>query len=139
MTSRLQSSGIAALSFTLSAAVLALALTPAVASAQDNVIEEIELTARGDRMVEQRRVPTSDLDLTSAAGMKTLNSRIRSAITAVCDDHGDGRHTIAEVRCRSQARHSSNLQVAALRSEAFALAAANGARPAATDIVVAAR
>ena len=46
MTSRLQTSGIAALSFTLPTAMLALALTPAAAAAQTNVVDGIELTAR---------------------------------------------------------------------------------------------
>lgn len=139
MTSRLQSSGIAALSFTLSAALLGLALSPGIASAQSGTVDEIELTARGDRIVEQRRVDASDLDLASVLGMKALDSRVRRAITAVCDEPGVGRNTLAEGRCRHRARLDADRQVASLRSDAIALAAAGPIVPADRDIVVASR
>lgn len=139
MTSRLKTSGIAALSFTLSAAMLALALTPAAVAAQTNVLDGIELTAPGDRIVEERRVSVSGLDFTNASDMRKLDARILRAISAVCNEPGLGRNTMAEGRCRHQARQSSNVQVAALRSQAIALAAAGRTAPAPRDIVVAAR
>ena len=139
MTSRLKTSGIAALSFTFSAALLALALTPAAASAQTNVLDGIELTAPADRIVEERRVSASGLDFTNASDMRKLDARILRAISAVCDEPGLGRNTAAEGRCRYQARQSANTQVAALRSQAIALAAAGRAAPAPRDIVVASR
>jgi UrcA family protein len=139
MTERRSSSGIAALSFTASAALLALALTPAAASADTNVGGDIELTAPGDRIVEERRIDASGVDFTSASDLRKLDSRILRAISAVCDEPGLGRNTIAEGRCRDQARKSSNAQVAALRSQAIALAAAGRTAPAPRDIVVAAR
>ena len=139
MTSRLQTSGIAALSFTLSAAVLALALTPAAASAQTNVIDGIELTAPGDRMVTERRVSASDVDFTNAADMRKLNGRISRAITAVCDSVDQRINTVAESQCRRDARASSDRQVAALRSEAIALAALGRTAPTSRDIVLAGR
>ena len=139
MTSRLKTSGIAALSFTVSAALLALALTPAAASAQTNVLDGIELTAPADRIVEERRVSASGLDFTNASDMRKLDSRILRAISAVCDEPGLGRNTAAEGRCRYQARQSANSQVAALRSQAIALAEAGRAAPAPRDIVVASR
>lgn len=139
MTSRLQSSGIAALSFTLSAAVLALALTPSVASAQANTLADIELTARGDRIVEERRVPTSGLNFTSASDMKKLDASIGRAITAVCAQQDLSFIKTAEIQCRQVARLSSVRQVTALRNQAIALAAAGRVAPSAGDIVVAAR
>lgn len=139
MTSRIKSSGIAALSFTLSAAVLALALTPAVASAQASALADIELTAPGDWIVEERRVATAGLDFTNAADMKTLDGRLRRAITAVCDGRDLSLINTAELACRQQARVSADRQVTAMRNEAFALAAAARAAPTNRDIVVAAR
>lgn len=139
MTNRRSSSGIAALTITASAALLALALPSGVAAAQTNVLDDIELTAPGDRIVEERRVNTSDVDFTSASDLRKLNSRILSAITAVCDEPGLGRNTMAEGRCRDRARKSSNTQVAALRSQAIALAAAGRTAPNPRDIVIAAR
>nr|WP_314443098.1 UrcA family protein [uncultured Sphingomonas sp.] len=136
MTSRLQSSGIAALSFTISAGVLALALTPATASAAaTGNSEEVEFTVTGERLVGTKRVATSDLDLTDSADLKRLDSRIRGAIGQVCAEHGDGRITPSENRCRFEARRSTDQQVAALlRSES--LAAAAGVPVAASTITV---
>jgi UrcA family protein len=139
MTSRLQSSGIAALSFTLSAGVLALALTPAVSHAATTSSEPVELTARGERLVEARRVDASDLDLASATDMKTLDARISRAINQVCREPGNSRATIDSSDCGAEARRSADQQVAALRSSATMLAAANGASQARTITVVASR
>lgn len=139
MTSRLKTSGIAALSFTLSAAVLALALTPGMASAQASNLDDIELTAPGDRIVEERRVDVEGVDFTNAADMKKLDARIGRAIVVVCAEQDLGRIKTVEVQCRHQARLSTDRQVAALRSEAIALAAAGRTAPGASDIVVAAR
>ncbi len=139
MTSRLQSSGIAALSFTLSAAVLALALTPGVASAQTNFLADIELTAPGDRIVEERRVNTAGVDFNNAADMKKLDARIGRAITAVCAGQDLSLVKTAEMQCRQVARLSTDRQIAVLRNEAIALAAAGRVAPRASEIVVAAR
>ncbi|WP_426266703.1 UrcA family protein [Sphingomonas sp. LHG3443-2] len=139
MTSRLQSSGIAALSFTLSAAVLALALTPGVAAAQTNFLGDIELTAPGDRIVEERRVNTAGVDFNNAADMKKLDARIGRAITAVCAGQDLSLVKTAEMQCRQVARLSTDRQLAMLRNEAIALAAAGRAAPRASVIVVAAR
>jgi UrcA family protein len=139
MTKRLQSSGIAALSFTLSAGLLALALTPAMAHAATGSIVDWEVTATGDRIVDSRRVDANDLDLTSDADLRLLDGRIRRAINQVCDDAGTGRNSLGEYRCRDEARLSSNRQVAALRDQAIALAANGFARPDAAVAIVAAR
>lgn len=138
MSNRLFSSGIAALSFTVSAGILGLALTPAVASAA-TVSDEVEVVVTGDRTVATKRVATADLDLTSGADLKRLDARIRGAISDVCDDGADGRITLAESRCRSDARRSSYEQVAVLRSQATALASAAQADSASEIAVVAAR
>lgn len=80
MTNALRSSGIAALSFTLSAGLLALALTPAMASAATvTSVAPVEITVTGDRSVSSRRVATADLGLTSESAMKRLDARIRGA------------------------------------------------------------
>jgi UrcA family protein len=138
MTTRLQSSGIAALSFTLSAGVLAFALTPALASAAP-IGDTNELTASGERIVETRRVETSDLNLASAADLKTLDGRIRRAIGEVCSDNATPRTAFYNVACRYDARRSADQQLAALRSSATLLTAANGASQSRTISVVASR
>jgi UrcA family protein len=139
MTSRLQSSGIAALSFTLSAGILALALTPAIAHAATVEAEPVELIATGDREVETRRIDASAVDFSNAADLKLLQSRINRAINDVCREPGNGRAIIASGRCYTEARLSANQQVAALRSSATLLAAANGVQGTRTITVVASR
>lgn len=139
MTSRLQSSGIAALSFTLSAGILALALTPAMAHAAATDAAPVELTATADRDVETRRVDASDIDFTNAADLKMLNSRINRAVNDVCRDPGYGRATIGSGRCYTEARLSANQQVAALRNSDTLLAAAGSVRGARTITIVASR
>lgn len=136
MTNRLQSSGIAALSFTVSAGLLALALTPATAKAAGSDMEPYELVATGERMVESRTIDASDVDFTNAADMKRLGSRINQAINQVCRD---GSTLIATGRCYSDARQSANQQIAALRSSATTLAAASSVSGARTLTVVASR
>ncbi len=138
MTSRVQSSGIAALSFTISAAVLGLALTPAVASAAP-VTNEIELTAPSDRITETRIVHTSDLDLNSDSGLKVLKSRVDRAIGEVCRGPGTGRVPTLDSECAFGARQGANEQIAALRSSALLASAANGAGAVRTIRVVASR
>lgn len=123
MSNRLLSSGLAALSFTVSTGLLAMALAPGIAHASTRA-NAVEVTVSGEQMVASKRVGTGDLDLTDAADLKRLDARIRGAISEVCDDAGNGRTSIAESRCRQQARRESDQQVAALRSEATALAAA---------------
>lgn len=123
MTNRLQSSGIAALSFTVSAGLLALALTPATAKAAASDMEPYELVATGERMVESRTIDASDVDFTNAADVKRLGSRINQAINQVCRDGSTGRTLIASGRCYSDARQSANQQIAVLRSSATTLAA----------------
>jgi UrcA family protein len=135
MTTRLQSSGIAALSFTLSASVLAFALTPALANAAP--IEEV--IATGERIVETRRVETSDLNLASASDLKTLDGRIRRAVVQVCNEPGNPRATLDNRVCREDARRSADQQLSALRSSATLLTAANGASQSRTITVVASR
>ncbi|UUR07867.1 UrcA family protein [Sphingomonas glaciei] len=139
MTSRLQSSGIAALSFTLSAGILALALTPAVAHAAITDAEPVELTATADRDVQTRRVDASDVDFTNAADLKRLKSRIDRAVFDVCRDPGNDRRLIADGRCHYDARRSANEQVAALRASATLLAAAGSVKGARTITLVASR
>ncbi|NJC05444.1 UrcA family protein [Sphingomonas kaistensis] len=141
MTSRLKSSGIAALSFTLSAGILALALTPAMAQASGTEAEPIDLTATADRdrEVRTRIVDASDVDFTSAADLKRLNSRINGAVNDVCRDQGDGRATIGSGRCYVEARLSANRQVAALRNSATLLAAAGSVKGARLVTIVASR
>lgn len=133
MSHRLLSSGAAALSFALAAGLAT--LTPAVAAAASAPT----VTVTGDRTVSTRRVATADLDLTAAADLKRLDARIRGAIGEVCDDGATGRMTMAESRCRSDARRSSDQQVAALRSRATALASAARAKSGSEIAVVAAR
>jgi UrcA family protein len=135
MTTRLQSSGIAALSFTLSAGVLAFALTPALA----NAAPIREVVATGEGVIETRRVETSDLNLASASDLKTLDSRIRRAIGQVCNEPGNPRATLDNRVCRHDARRSADQQLAALRSSATLLTAANGVSQSRTITVVASR
>lgn len=123
MSNRLLSSGLAALSFTVSASLLALALAPGMAHAS-TAGDVVEVVVTGESMVVTKRVATADLDLTDATDLKRLYTRIRGAIRQVCDDSGNGRTSNAESRCRHEARRSSNQQVAVLRSEAIALATA---------------
>lgn len=139
MTNRLHSSGIAALSFTLSAGVLALALTPAVASAATGSSDPVEFTVTGERLVATKRVTTADLDLNDSKDLKRLDARIRGAVEQVCVEHGDGRMTVSENLCRADARRSANQQLAALRGEALALASGGDSGPSSTIAVVAAR
>ncbi|GAA4001873.1 UrcA family protein [Sphingomonas humi] len=138
MTSRLRSSGIAALSFTLSASVLALTLAPAMAHAATTTRDPVEVTVTGERQLMTARIATNDLNLASAAGMKRLNNRILGAIGQVCRDDVNGS-TTAERVCRYEARVSADRQVAALRSEALALASGSSGSTSSPDIVVAAR
>lgn len=112
MTSRLRSTGLAALSFTLSASVLALALAPAMAHA---AIDDTQTIVTGERGVPTRTVSTADLDLTSKADLKRLDARIDRAIGEVCREPGNGRATIASGLCLAEARSSAERQVAALR------------------------
>lgn len=135
MTTRLQSSGIAALSFTLSAGVLAFALTPALANAAP--IDEV--VATGERIVETQRVETSDLNLASATDLKKLDGRIRRAIVQVCSDAATPRAAFYDNVCREDARRSADQQLAALRSSATLLTAADGASASRTITVVASR
>lgn len=139
MTSRLQSSGIAALSFTLSASLLALALTPAVAHAAEADVASLDIAATGDRIVDSKRIDASDLDLTSSADLRQLEGRISRAISAVCDDGGTSISSLSEQRCRRDARQSSDRQVALLRDRAVALASSGFARPDVAAAALAAR
>lgn len=139
MTSRLMSSGLAALSFTISAGVLAVTLAPAMAHAATTGIDPVEVTVTAERQVATKRVATADLDLTSAADLQRLDTRILGAIGQVCREDNDGRTSNAERICRYDARLSADRQVAALRSGAMALADASGGASHSADIIVAAR
>lgn len=123
MNTRLQSTGLAALSFTLSAGVLALALTPAMVSAAAPSTEIEEFTVSAEREVVTRRVATADLDLANASDLKRLDARIRRAISEVCREPSNYRVTAQSNRCGSDARRSANEQVAAIRRAGTALAA----------------
>lgn len=123
MNNRLKSTGFAALSFSISAGILALALVPAMATAASPATELEELTVNADRDVRTRRVATADLDLANASDLKRLDSRIRRAIGEVCREPGFGRVTFESVRCGSDARRSADQQVAALLRSGTALAA----------------
>jgi UrcA family protein len=133
MSHRLLSSGSAAVSFALVAGLAA--LTPGAATAASAPT----VTVTADGTVSTRRVSTADLDLTAARDLKRLDARIRGAIGKVCDDGATGHFTMAESLCRADARRSSDRQVAALRSEATALAAAAQAKSGSEIAVVAAR
>jgi UrcA family protein len=137
MSNRLLSSGIAALSFTVSATLLALTLAPASAAAA--TAEEVAVTITGNREIATKRVSTADLDLADAADLRRLEARLRGAVADVCDRGSNGRITLPEARCRDEARRSSDRQVAALRSEAHARTAANQARSTSEITILAAR
>lgn len=137
MNSRLKSSGVAALSFSVSAGLLALALTPSVAAAATT--GEVEATITGSRELRTREVSVAGLDLTKASDLKRLHAKVRSAIVDVCADGGNVRITFAESQCRRVAKVSTDRQIADLRSAATARMAA-GQAPASSKIaVVAAR
>jgi UrcA family protein len=137
MSDKLLSSGIAALSFTVSAALLALTLAPVSAAAA--TADEVTVTITGNREIATKRVSTADLDLANAADLRRLEARVRGAVADVCDRGSNGRITLPEARCRDEARRSSDRQLAALRSEAQARTAANQARSTSEITVLAAR
>ena len=138
MTSKLKSTGFAALSFTVSAAVFAITLSPAVASAA-TVESDVEVVITGERQISTKQVSYADLDLTDAADLKRLSNRIGAAVSDVCETVTGGRFTLSDGTCRSEARRSADQQVAAIRSSANALAAATAAGSNRTIAVVAAR
>lgn len=138
MNNRLQSTGLAALSFSVSAGILALALTPGMASAAP-VIETEEYTVTGERLARVKRVATADLDLTSASDLKRLDARIRGAIGDVCFEDVGRWPTLSEQQCRSDARQSADQQVAALRQVATAMASRGEAFKTSAIAIVAAR
>jgi UrcA family protein len=137
MSDKLLSSGIAALSFTVSAALLALTLAPVSAAAA--TADEVTVTITGNREIATKRVSTADLDLANAADLRRLEARVRGAVADVCDRGSNGRITLPEARCRDEARRSSDRQLAALRSEAQARTASNQARSTSEITVLAAR
>ena len=140
MSNRLMSSGLAALSFTVSAGLLALALTPSVASAASTKADgDVVATITGNRAVAVKEVSTAGLDLTDARDLQRLNTQVRVAIKEVCSNGDNGRIGFAEARCRDEARASSDRQIAALQSQAVARMAANQAPVSSKIAVVAAR
>lgn len=134
MNNRLQSTGLAALSFSLSAGLLALALAPAMAHAAA-LTDSDQFTVTGERPVASRRVATADLDLASLSDLKRLDARISRAIGQVCREPGYGRATIESSHCESDARRSANQQVAVLRS-ATALAVTGSQREVTSAITI---
>jgi UrcA family protein len=102
-------------------------------------VEEIRLTAPSEYIVETRRVGTSDLDLTSAADLKTLNGRISRAANQVCRDPGTNRVTLESGFCAYNARRDASEQVAALRSSALMASAANAVSAPGSITIVASR
>lgn len=90
----------------------ALASFPALAAAQPSA--EISVTALVNRAV----VPYADLDLGSFAGKRTFSRRLASAIEQVCGSFDNVREHYEEdqiIRCRADARHSADRQLAQRR------------------------
>lgn len=138
MTNSLKSAGLAALSFTISAGVLAVALVPATASAS-GMTTDFRVVAQLDRDVLTTRVAINDLDLTRDADLRTLDARLHSASVYVCRSSDGERISAAEARCRIDAKASADIQVAGLREKARALAAAGQPVTIVSSIVLAAR
>jgi UrcA family protein len=100
--------------FILSA--LAASLTASIATSP----AAAQAPAAGDRLI----VSYSDLDLSSRAGVRTLNRRILTAVQTACGSASDidlrGRNSVNE--CRSATYAQANAQV----RDAIALASRNG-------------
>jgi UrcA family protein len=136
MRNQLKSSGLTALSFTLSAGLLALALTPGISSAATTA-GPTEVTVEGERVFARASVAVNSFDLTKASDLKRLNARIRGAIAEVCGETANVRMTVDESRCRDEARRSTQAQVAALRNASALAARGVQGRDAAIAVVAA--
>jgi UrcA family protein len=139
MDNRLKSTGVAALSFSVSAALLAFALTPAMASAAPIGADNLNFTVNGEQVTATKRVSTADLDLTSASDLRRLDARIGSAVREVCRGSGKSLVTISSGACDSEARRSADRQVAALRNAATSVASATSGSQGAPITIVALR
>lgn len=117
MTRTLQSTGFAALAFSI-----ALGLVAATVS-QPAAATELRITAQDDDVL-TKRVSVADLDLSQAKDVRRLEGRIRSAARFVCAPLSAGRVLVEEANCRAVAQASTVTQVAALRERATRLAAA---------------
>ena len=115
MSDRLKSAGLAALSFTLSAGLLAAALSPATANASpldtQNGYERFSVS-----------VATGDLDLTSVKDQRRLERRIRNAARDMCEIGVSERLRQTERLCRENAVQSTSTEVAGLIERAERLA-----------------
>jgi UrcA family protein len=107
MSNRLKSAGLAALSFSLSAGLLAAVLSPALASASP-----LDTQTGNERMTVQVKV--DDLDLTSATDQRKLDRRIRNAARDVCDTGESDRIRHYERLCLRNAVGSAAPEVAGL-------------------------
>jgi UrcA family protein len=118
MSDRLKSAGLAALSFSLSAGLLAAALTPATANASQidtqSGYERITVTVKAD-----------DLDLTSKVDQRRLDRRIRNAAREMCDTGAADRVGQSGRLCRLDAVRSTATEVASLLDRSERLAQAN--------------
>jgi UrcA family protein len=120
-TTRLRSTGLAALAFSASLTVVGLTVaTPASAEPAN----EISVIAHDNVERMTTVVRTGDLDLTKGKDLYRLQSRVRSASRAVCASVGSTSLDPDEVDCQRNAQLSAAPQIAALRNRAFSLAAA---------------
>ncbi|GAA4035252.1 hypothetical protein GCM10022281_14480 [Sphingomonas rosea] len=119
MKHRLQSTGLAALAFSVSLGLVGVTVAqPASAQSQP-----IKVTAPEEEIV-TRRVPVGDLDLSKPAAFRTLHHRIRAAAHQICVSYETGGQTADEAQCNWAAIRSTDTQVAALRARASQLAEA---------------
>lgn len=120
MSRSLQSTGFAALAFSVSLGLIGLTAAPAAAQTQD-----VRVTAQIDEPVLTKVIKIGDLDLADASDVRRLDFRIRSASRFVCAPLSNGQVTRAEASCRRVAVRSTDRRVAELRQQASRLAAAN--------------
>lgn len=118
MSRTVRSAGSAALAFSLTAGLIGLlAADPAAA-------RDLTVTAKISEELPIERVSTAGLDLSTHAGVRLLEGRVRSAGRKVCNGATLSIAAPSELRCRRDVVAAAEPRIASLSAQARSLAAA---------------